>query len=109
MYDERIRLKDNTRLRIQEMKAPGETYTDVLLRILPDPEEEEVEILESTDKQVVSCNEEVLERVEALSESGVPAHRVVDYYLYRDEVQRLPEMLELVLEVRGGEAELESQ
>lgn len=82
-----MRITKSSRARLKEMKKPGETtYSDVLDRILP---EEADERLQSEEKASISVTPEIRERVFNLADEGVPAHRVVEYYLHRYEVEQV--------------------
>jgi hypothetical protein len=89
MSKDRLRITKSSRKRLKELQRPGEqTYSDVLDRILP----QEAEIdgqLQKAEKASISVTPEIRDRVFALAEEGVPAHRVVEYYLYRHEVEQV--------------------
>lgn len=85
MSDDRLRVTKSSRSRLNELKRPGETYSDVLARILP---EDETVRLRNEEKASISATEEIHDRVFTLAEDGVPAYRVIEYFLYRYEMEQ---------------------
>lgn len=103
MSKDRVRITKSSRKRLKELQRPGErTYSDVLDRILP---EEEAGQLTETEKVVISVTPEIHERVLDLAEDGVPAHRVVEYYLHRNEVEQVVAADELLDQLYNREIE----
>jgi hypothetical protein len=87
MSNDRLRITKASRRRLKELQRPDEnSYSDVLERILP---EEEAAQLRKAEKASIAVTPEIRDRVFALAEEGVPAHRVVEYYLHRHEVEKV--------------------
>lgn len=86
MSDERLRVHEFSRKELREMRRDGETYSDVLERILPDEVTEETVISDEGEMVVIPVSEEIHERVGELRGDGVTAGEVVDYYLFRQKV-----------------------
>jgi hypothetical protein len=93
-----VRIKQRTRRRLKELQKPGEDYSDVLNRILPDPDEEGLKTLQKSKKVVVTCNDDVHEQIMSLSD-GVPAHKVVDYWLLMHGETEETAALKLMLDI----------
>lgn len=92
MPDDRLRVKKSSRKQLREAKRPDEqTYSDVLIRILPKDEDRK---LQPEEKTAIPVTEEVSQKVESLAGENVPAYRVVEYYLHRYEVQNADELLD---------------
>lgn len=109
MSDERLRVTKSSRSRLNELKQPDETtYSDVLARILP---EDDAEILRSEEMVSISVSPEIHDRVFDLADENVSAYRVVEYYLYRHEVERVVAADDLLdaLYNRGNEAKNNSE
>lgn len=89
MSKDRLRITKSSRRRLKELQRPDErTYSEVLDRILPEQAEIDSQLRKS-EKASISVTPEIRQRVFALAEEGVPAHRVVEYYLYRHEVEQV--------------------
>lgn len=87
MSNDRIRVTKSSRSRLKELQRSNErTYSEVLDRILPEEAEGQ---LRKPEKVTISVTPEIRDRVFELAEEGVPAHRVVEYYLYRNEVEQV--------------------
>lgn len=98
MDKKRVRIKEETRRRLKEMQNPGEDYSDVLDRVLPDPDEEGTVTLEQSEKVVVTCDPDVHSRIKSLS-GDVPAHKVVDYWLLMHGETEETAALKLMLDI----------
>ena len=91
--DERVRVTESSRSRLNELKQGGQTHSDVLDRILP---EEADERLENEEKVSIGVTPEIHDRIFALAGDGVPAYRVVEYYLYREQMKQVVSADELL-------------
>jgi predicted CopG family antitoxin len=89
MSKKRLRIKESSGEHLKKLQREDErSYSDVLDRVLPNPEEANGQ-LQKSDKISISVSDEIRERVFALAEEGVPAHRVVEYYLHRHEIEQV--------------------
>jgi len=105
MSKDRLRITKSSRRRLKELQRPDErTYSEVLDRILSD-EADEDEKLRKVDKASISVTPEIRERVFDLAEDGVPAHRVVEYYLHRYEVEQVVAADELLDQLYNRDTE----
>lgn len=104
MSDERLRVHENTRADLLEMQRDGETYSDVLRRVLPDDAAEEYVISDEGEMVVIPVSAEVHERAMSLAGEGVSVGRVIDFYLYKQKVEQTIPANELLEDVynRGG-------
>lgn len=104
MSSDRIRVTESSRAKLHDLERDGETYSDALDRVLPD-EPGDDEILYAQDKVSISVTPEIHQRVNALAGENVPVHRVIEFYLYRREVEQMnpPDVLLDRLYNRGNE------
>lgn len=93
MDKQRVRVTESSRSRLNELKHGGQTYSDVLDRVLP---EEAVERLESEEKVSIAVTPEIHDRIFELAGDGVSAYRVVEYYLYREQMKQVVSADELL-------------
>lgn len=97
MSDERLRVHEFTRQELRDMQEDGETYSDVLNRILPEDAEGGNVITDEGEMVVIPVSEDVHGLANALAGDGVSVGRVIDFYLFKRKVeQTLPadELLE---------------
>lgn len=87
MSDERLRVHEHARDELLDLQEDGETYSDVLRRVLPDDPSEDAIVTASGDMVVISVDAEVHELATALAGDGVTVGRVVDYYLFKRRVE----------------------
>lgn len=101
MPENRLRVTKSSRRRLRALKGPGKrTYSEVLDQILP---METDEPLQPREKTSISVTPEIRERVFALADDDVPAHRVVEYYLIRHEMENVYAADELLGRIYKGD------
>lgn len=88
MSDERLRVHENTRAELREMQEDGETYSDVLTRILPEDTSDDAVLADDGEMVVIPVTEDVHERSNALAGEGVSVGRVIDFYLFKRKVEQ---------------------
>jgi hypothetical protein len=87
MSKDRLRITKASRRRLKELQQNDESsYSDVLERVLPEDAEAK---LQKSEKASIAVTPQVRERVFRLADESVPAYRVVEYYLYRYEVEQV--------------------
>ena len=104
MSDERLRVHEYTREELREMREDGETYSDVLARVLPDEPQEDHVIRDEGEMVVIPVTQEVHQLATELAGDGVSVGRVIDFYLFKMKVeQTIPadELLEELYNRRG--------
>lgn len=85
---DRLRITKASRRRLKEIQRDDErTYSEVLDRVLP--EDGDNGQLRKPEKASIAVSSEIRDRVFMLAEDGVPAHRVVEYYLHYHEVEQV--------------------
>jgi len=94
-----VRVHEYTREELQELQEEGETYTDVLNRILPDEVRDECIIKDDGEAVAISVSQDVHELVDGLAGDGVSMGKVVDYYLLKHRVKSTLPADELLKEV----------
>ena len=99
MSDERLRVHEYSREELREMRREGETYSDVLSRILPEEATDATVISDEGDMVVIPVSEEMHELVGELRGDGVTAGQVIDYYLFRQKVENTIAANELLEEL----------
>lgn len=99
MSDERLRVHEHARSELQEIQEDGETYSDVLRRVLPNEVTEETIITTDGDMTVISVDDDVHDLATALAGEGVSVGRVVDFYLFKRRVEGAIAANELLEEV----------
>lgn len=91
-HDKRLRVRQSCRAILDEDKADGETYSDVLVRILPDPDPDHR--LYKDDRTSLPVNQEAYDRAMALADDGVPVREVIEHailvYKYRTAGEAVP-------------------
>lgn len=107
---ERVRVTQSSRNRLRELKqSESDTYSNVLDELLP--ADTEGGQIESDDTVSISVSPEIHDRVSELSGDGVPAYRVIEYYLYLNEMKQVmaaDELLDLLFN-RGNDTEREDE
>ena len=99
MSDERLRVHETSREELRDMRSGGETYSDVLQRILPDEVTETTIISDDGEMVVIPVSKEIHELVGELRGNGVSAGQVIDYYLFRQKVENTIAANELLEEL----------
>lgn len=97
MSNERIRVHEYTRAELRKMREDGETYSDVLTRVLPEEVQERNVVEDEGEMVVIPVTEEVHEVATELAGEGVSVGRAIDFYLFKKKIeQTLPanELLE---------------
>lgn len=99
MSDERLRVHEYTRKELREMQEDGETYSDVLTRILPDDAAGSNVITDEGEMVVIPVSSDVHGLANGLAGDGVSVGRVIDYYLFKRKVEQTLPADELLQEL----------
>lgn len=105
MTDPMLRVHERTREELRGLKGEGETYSDVLLRVLPDESTEETILQDDGDMVVVPVSNEVHALAHSLAGDGVTVGKVVNFYLFKRKIEKtIPAevLLDEVYHKRGG-------
>lgn len=103
MSDERLRVHEDAREELREMRDNGENYSDVLRRVLPEEASPHYVITDKGEKVVIPVDSDVHELANALAGEGVSVGRVIDYYLLKRKVETTIPADELLNEVFNRE------
>lgn len=87
MSDHRLRVRNSNREELRKMKEDGETFSDVLLRILPEDPGPGDRIHDEEEYVSLAVNEEAYERTMEMAGEDVPVGRVIEFYLYKSKVE----------------------
>lgn len=99
MSDERLRVHEYTREELREMRDDGETYSDVLARVLPDEAGEDYVIKDEGEMVVIPVTKDVHQLATDLAGEGVSVGRVIDFYLFKKKVEQTIPANELLEEL----------
>lgn len=103
MSDERLRVHEDAREELREMRDDGENYSDVLRRVLPEESSPQYVITDKGEKVVIPVDTDIHELANALAGEGVSVGRVIDYYLLKRKVETTIPADELLNEVFNRE------
>lgn len=91
-HNKRLRVRESCRDLLEAEKMDGETYSDVLVRILPEPTPDNR--LRKGRRTSLPVNREAYDRTMALAEDGVPVREVIEHailvYKYRTAGEAVP-------------------
>jgi len=87
MSDERLRVHENTRGELRDMRKDGETYSDVLRRILPREANEDAVVKGEGEMVTIPVDSDIHELANSLAGDGVSVGRLVDFYLFKRRVE----------------------
>lgn len=104
MSDKRLRVRKSNREELRKMKEDGETFSDVLLRILPEDPGPEDRLHDEEEWVALAVNEDAYDRAMNMTGEDVPVGRVIEFYLYKSKVEENTAAAWLLEELydRGG-------